>query len=109
MGQMIFTLWAGAFVGFVISHIGEDIFVNAMVAGMGDGLANATSGMVAQKYGLLVAYRGAALLCLILNIILGGFRVRGSISYWLVFLMMYCLGCCLNWATAVAVDQTQPD
>ena len=55
---------AGGFLGYTMCHIGADYYVNAMLTGIADACANLTSGKVAQKYGLLIAYRAVALTAL---------------------------------------------
>jgi len=41
-----------------------------MMAGMADGLANATSGIILEKFGLLIAYRAFLLTAIIFVFIL---------------------------------------
>jgi len=105
-GQFICTLYAGTFLAFTLCHIGSDIFINALLGGMADCVANITSGTVALRFGLLVTYRAMALVALILWGCLYWFSVQGHLSYLLVTAASYCTGCCLNYASATIVDQT---
>ena len=64
--QFVCMLYAGTFLAYITSHIGEDIFVNAVLAGIADCTANLTSGIVSKKFGLLKSYRIATLIAFIL-------------------------------------------
>lgn len=59
-------LYAGTFFGYTLSHIGDDIFINALVGGMADATANATSAILQKKFGLLRTYRAVAACALVL-------------------------------------------
>ena len=104
--QLVFTTLGGTFIGYFASHIGEDIFINAMMAGMADGLANATSGIVLEKFGLLIAYRAFLLTAIIFVFTLQFFQITGQVSFIILFIAVYCTGCSMNWATATAMSQT---
>lgn len=56
---------AGAMLGYTMCHIGANYFINAILTGIADATANVTSGKLAEKFTLLVAYRGLALTALI--------------------------------------------
>ena len=105
--QLIFTVLGGTFIGYWASHIGQDIMVNAMMAGMADGLANATSGMVSEKFGLLPAYRAFLLIAVISVFTNQFFWLTGQDSYIILFIAVYCTGCSMNWATATANSQVR--
>jgi hypothetical protein len=75
--QFICMLYAGTFLGFIMCHIGDDWFINALLAGMADCAANLTSGMVSKKYGLLTAYKTAALIAFIMMASLEFFDLKG--------------------------------
>lgn len=60
------TLYAGTFFGYTLCHIGDDIFVNALIGGMADCLANITSANVKMKLGLITTYRMFALTAFLL-------------------------------------------
>lgn len=107
--QFICTLYAGTFFGYTLCHIGDDIFINALIGGMADCLANITSANVKMKLGLITTYRLFALIAFLLWSSLQWFHVMGFTSYVMVFFASYCLGCCLNYGTATIVDQTPPD
>lgn len=107
--QFIFTLYAGTFLGYTLCHIGDDWFINALLGGMGDCLANITSANVKMKLGLITTYRIFALISFILWGALQWFQVRGFTSYVMVFFASYTLGCCLNYGTATIVDKIPPD
>jgi hypothetical protein len=64
-GQFMCTLYAGSFLFFILCHIGSDIFINALLGGMADCIANVTSGTVSKKFGLLATYRAMALVSLV--------------------------------------------
>lgn len=106
--QFVCMLYAGTFLAYIMSHIGDDIFINAMLAGIADCTANMTSGLVSKKYGLLKAYRAAALIAFVMIGSLQFFQLKGQLSYFCVLIAVYCIGCGLNWATATIVDQTPP-
>jgi hypothetical protein len=106
--QFVFMLYAGTFLGYLMSHIGDDIFINALLAGIADATANLTSGIVSKKYGLLNAYRTAAITAFVLIGSLEFFDLKGQISYFFILIAVYSVGCGLNWATATIVDQTPP-
>ena len=97
-------LYAGTFFGYTLSHIGDDIFINALVGGMADACANATSAILQKKYGLLPTYRTLSGVAFIAWTSLRLFFLQGFISYVFIAIACYCTGACLNYATATIVD-----
>lgn len=55
--QFIIMNYGGGFIAYIMCHTGQDIFINAIIGGVADALAQATFGIVAKKYGLLKCYR----------------------------------------------------
>lgn len=109
MMQFVCTLYAGTFLGFTLCHIVGDMFVNALVGGMADALANATSGPISKRFGLLRTYRAMAVVTLLCWSSLQWLDISGMFIYLTVFIATFTIGCCLNFATATIVDQTPPD
>ena len=99
-------MFAGSLLGYTMCHIGADYFINALLTGIADATANITSGKLAKKFTLLVAYRALALTALICIVALHFLNLHGQISYFLVSIAAYCIGACLNLASATMIELT---
>jgi hypothetical protein len=104
--QFICMLYAGTFFGYTLCHIGDFYFMNAIVGGLADATANATSAILQRKFGLLPCYFTCTAVASISWGCIYYYHIMGLHSYMLVALASFCTGAGLNYATATIIDQT---
>lgn len=90
--QFVCMSYAGSFLGWMMTHIGANIFVNGLCSGLADCLANLTSQIIAARFGHLVTYRAFAVVTLVGFVSIEYFKLTGVASYAIIFVSVYCLG-----------------